>query len=196
MALDARKGIAAVQYAIRPTAPATGKRLLYPRSDGWYDQDSAGVELKLGGEGGVLISRRTTAITSTATAYDFTGLSVTVQAGKVYLIRASGQWRSAATTTGMGLRLGGSATATSVRYNSTVHGGAIANAETNSESALNTAASTSPGVSSTNRDYGWTIDGLIVVNTSGAVAVQFASEIAGSAVTIQPDCYLELQEIA
>lgn len=31
--------------------PDSGERLLYPKSDGWYDRDSAGVETKLGGGG-------------------------------------------------------------------------------------------------------------------------------------------------
>lgn len=46
MSLYARKGIQALETTT-PSNPASGSRLLYPKSDGWYELDSAGVETKV-----------------------------------------------------------------------------------------------------------------------------------------------------
>lgn len=36
-----------------PSTPATGKQLIYPKSDGkWYTKDDAGIETELGAGGG------------------------------------------------------------------------------------------------------------------------------------------------
>lgn len=139
-----------------------------------------------------LSSRLTAAATSSATAYGATGLTVTLAAGKVYELKAFGQYRTAATTTGMGLRLGGTATATGVRYTTTIW-----NASTPTQqqaSALSTALLTT-AVTAANTDYTWEIRGLIRVNAAGTLTVDFASEVAGSLVTIQPDAYLMAQEL-
>lgn len=49
MTVALRNGIRALQQAGALATPAAGTRLLYPKSDGWYEKDSAGVEAKLGG---------------------------------------------------------------------------------------------------------------------------------------------------
>lgn len=41
-----RKGIKSLEVSTAPTTPASGQRLLYPKSDGWYEKDSSGVEYK------------------------------------------------------------------------------------------------------------------------------------------------------
>lgn len=140
-----------------------------------------------------LSSRLTAAATLSATAYGATGLTVTLAAGKVYELKAFGQYRTAATTTGIGLRLGGTATATGVRYTTTIW-----NASTPTQlqaSALSTALLTT-AVTAANTDYTWEIRGLIRVLAGGTLTVDFASEVAGSLVTIQPDAYLMAQELA
>jgi hypothetical protein len=49
MSLSLRNGLRALERAGAGTTPAAGTRLLYPKADGWYGLDSAGVETKLGG---------------------------------------------------------------------------------------------------------------------------------------------------
>lgn len=49
MGLRAILGLDATQRASAPAAAATGRRLLYAKSDGWYQMDASGVEKKLGG---------------------------------------------------------------------------------------------------------------------------------------------------
>lgn len=50
MSLSLRNGIRSLVQAATPSSPASGFRGLYPRSDGWYDLSSAGVESKLADE--------------------------------------------------------------------------------------------------------------------------------------------------
>lgn len=40
--------VTGVEQASAPATPASGRRLIYPKSDGWYDLDDAGVETQLG----------------------------------------------------------------------------------------------------------------------------------------------------
>ncbi len=47
MALRALRGFDALQQATSPAAPPAGRRLLYPKSDGWYETDAAGVAARL-----------------------------------------------------------------------------------------------------------------------------------------------------
>lgn len=139
-----------------------------------------------------LSSRLTAAASSSVVTYGSTGLSVSLAAGKAYELKAFGQYRTAATTTGIGLRLGGTCTATGIRYSITAW-----NASTPTQlqaSALSTALLTT-AVTAANTDYTWEIRGLIRVNAAGTLTVDFASEVASSAVTIQPDAYLMAQEL-
>lgn len=140
-----------------------------------------------------LSSRLTAAATSSLVAYGTTGLSLTVVAGKTYEVKAFGQYRTAATTTGLGLRLGGTATATGVRYTTTIWS---ASTPTQGQAAAMSGALLTTAVAAANTDYTWELRGLIRVNAGGTLVVEFASEVAGSLVTIQPDAYLLAQEIA
>lgn len=145
-----------------------------------------------GASGGPLSARLTAAATSSVVTYGSTGLTVTLAAGKVYELKAFGHYRTAATTTGLGLRLGGTVTATGVRYTTRIWN---ANAASQVQaSALSTALLTT-AVAAANTDYMWEIRGLIRVNAAGTLTVDFASEVAASLVTLQPDCYLLAQEV-
>lgn len=62
MALPVRKGLQ-VPEQTTPTAPPAGTRLLYAKTGGWYDLNSAGVETNLFG---VKITVATTAPSSPA----------------------------------------------------------------------------------------------------------------------------------
>lgn len=48
MASELRTGVVSLERATVGATPAAGTRLLYPRSDGWYELTSAGVESKIG----------------------------------------------------------------------------------------------------------------------------------------------------
>ena len=46
--ISVRAGIRALmRVAVTADNPPTGQRLLYAKTDGWYDRDAAGVELKM-----------------------------------------------------------------------------------------------------------------------------------------------------
>lgn len=60
-----RTALRAVELAAGPASPAAASRLLYPKSDGWYQKDSAGVESKLGSMTGTKISALSAASTLT-----------------------------------------------------------------------------------------------------------------------------------
>lgn len=47
MGLRSLLGLDATQRSAKPANPPTGRRLLYPKSDGWYQLDSAGTEARL-----------------------------------------------------------------------------------------------------------------------------------------------------
>jgi hypothetical protein len=153
-----------------------------------------------GGGGGLpkLTSRLTAAVTSGSDVYNSTGLSVPLTSGKVYRITAFGQYRTPATTTGIGLRLGGTGglTATRVRWNAFIYGFTATSLTLRALGALNFAVAPTTAVATANTDFGWSIDGLIVVNVGGTLSVDFASEVVTSVVTVQPDSYLEAQEVA
>lgn len=139
-----------------------------------------------------LSARLAAAAATTSTGYTSSGLSVTLVAGKAYEVKAFGQYRTAATTTGIGLRLGGTCTATGIRYTTTIWN---ANAPTQLQaSALSTALLTT-AVTAANTDYTWEIRGLIRVNAGGTLVVEYATEVNNSAATIQPDAYLIAQEL-
>lgn len=137
-------------------------------------------------------SRLTAAATSTATAYAASGLSVTLAPNTAYSFNAYGQYRSAATTTGIGLRVNAPFTPTGIRYNVTIWGSATS-ASTPvlvQASALATANLTANTFAATT-DYRWEVDGVIRVGaTGGTLSIEFASEVAVSTVTLQPDSIL------
>lgn len=196
-------GVELVEHSAAPANPAAGRRLLYPKADGFYERTSAGVETKVGPTAGGATatppsSGLSAAASTTATTYGATGLSVTLAANKSYVLTAWGQYRTAATTTGIGLRLNTAATggliATAVRYTVTIWN---ANTPTKLQGAALAAALLTPGVTAANTDYDWEIRGRIRGGaTGGPLLVEYASEVAGSAVTIQPDSYLMAQEVA
>lgn len=138
-----------------------------------------------------LSSRLTAAATSTVVTYAGTGLSVSVAAGVSYRFRASGQYRTAALTTGIGLRVGGTCTATGIRYVIKTWGAATsASTPTVVTAAALATASLTANVVAATTDYLWEIEGVIRVNAAGTLTVDFASEVAGSTATIQPDSFL------
>jgi hypothetical protein len=77
MSLSLRNGLRALERAGAGTTPAAGTRLLYPKADGWYGLDSAGVETKLGGTvTGTKVSALTAVTTPAGTYVTGTGLVI------------------------------------------------------------------------------------------------------------------------
>lgn len=140
-----------------------------------------------------LFSRLTLAASRTAVSYADTGLSVTLVTGKTYQVTARGHYRTAATTTGIGLRLNGTAVLAGIR--STIR---IWNAST---PTVGTAAALATGllttaVAAAATDYAWEVTALVRVTTGGTLTIEYASEVNGSAVTIQADAHLVAEERA
>ena len=152
-----------------------------------------GADIKLARK---LTSRLTAAVTNSTVTYTATGLSVTLVAGKTYRFRAFGQYQTAAITTGIDMRIGGTVTATRIRYSTFLFGVNNTTVTFRSGTSMNANLTPSSAVFAANTDYPWNIEGLIVVNSGGTLTIEFASEVAASLTTIQADSYLEVQEVA
>lgn len=77
MSVSVRNALRSLEQASGPASPAAGQRLLYPKSDGWYQKDSAGVETKLGATNGTKVS----ALPAATTPLTGTELVPVVQGG-------------------------------------------------------------------------------------------------------------------
>lgn len=144
-----------------------------------------------------LTSRLTSAGTNSTVTYTASGLSVTLGANKVYRFRAQGIYRSAATTTGYGLRINFSGTTTSVQYSTAIYGTTSASTAILTVHLSNQGANLTTASLAANTDYFWAIEGLIVVGASGGnLVVEHASEVAASQVTMGVNSLLEAREVA
>lgn len=140
-------------------------------------------------------SRITADVTNNAVAYATTGLSVALEAGRAYHIRVQGTYRSAATTTGIGLRLNasGGLTATALSVWSTIWGAATSvstplKALLSALGAAGAHLTTATFAAAT--DYEFELEGVIRVNVAGTLVLEFASEVAASLVTVKADAVL------
>lgn len=140
-----------------------------------------------------LSTRRTGAVTNATTAFA-NCLTLNVEAGKAYYFRARGQYQSSATTTGIGLTVGGTCTATAIRAEATAKGLTTTSHYERSINALaqNTASGSTAVAAAT--DYHFTVEGEIRVATAGVLAIQFRSSTPGT-ITIQADSTLIAQEL-
>ncbi len=71
MAASVREGIRSREKATTPANPPAGSRYLYPKTDGWYELSSSGVETKVtnvasSGSGGITPRATSTATTAAA----------------------------------------------------------------------------------------------------------------------------------
>lgn len=132
---------------------------------------------------------------STVTLADVTSFVVALPLG-TYDFKVKGLWQSAATTTGLKLSArmatGAGSTYTGACAITT---GAAGATETASQTTLNTVMGgvTGPAAAvSVPFDF-W---GRLTVTTAGNFAIQFASEVAASAVTLQVGSMLEITQVA
>lgn len=137
------------------------------------------------------VSRLTAAATNTTVTYASTGLSVNVAPNQAYTFRAQGQYRTAATTTGIGFRINTTATVTGLRYTTMIWGATSASVPVVVVGAANLAANLTTAVLAATTDYAWEIEGVLRAGAAGGtLTVEFASEVAASTVTVQPDSVL------
>ncbi|MEU8040880.1 hypothetical protein [Streptosporangium sp. NPDC049078] len=170
-----------------PPSPPSGYTALSARSgDLLYTEDSAGVERLLAA--GPAPVRLTSTVASNATALsDATGLGLAVQAGRRYLFRFSGQYVSAASTTGLGLAVNGPTLGSD---------GLMCNifmAHTNAIPMLGAVSAYNTAIlgtaSSTGTRMPWEVWGHVHVSASGTLQLRMRSEVASSAVTLQIGSY-------
>lgn len=171
----------------------------------WQDQSGA-VLAQVNGIGQLLVggrlvvyltSRLTTAGTNSTVTYTASGLSVTLGANKVYRFHAHGIYRTAAVTTGYGLRINFSGTTTAVLYSTTIWGSTSASTPVKTIHIANQGANLTTAVLAATTDYWWEIDGEIRVGaTGGNLVVEHASEVAASVATMGVDSVLEAREMA
>lgn len=134
-------------------------------------------------------------VTSSTTLADVTGLSVNVTAGATYKFTAK-LFATATTTEAVRAGIGGTCTATSVRYIGNVYSltvSAFGNGVTTFQTSLGNTAANLSNVSAAVI----TIDGTITVNTAGTLTVMFAQNTSGASVSsVLANSTFELVRIA
>jgi hypothetical protein len=128
-------------------------------------------------------------------------LSVSVTSGKEYKLFATGAYRTAATTTGIKIRIGASS-GTYTNLNSQINYTlAQTNAQTNGALHVNGAISdgsvfaSGTSVASTSADHGFEITGAFTAQATSTIYLQIQSEVSGSSVEIRPGTILLVQEV-
>jgi hypothetical protein len=185
-----------------PGPPGAGRRRLYPKADGWYDMDEAGVEVGPFGPGGggayLTFCRKTADETvNLMTATPSANMALPVEANKVYRFRFVLHYDTNAAS--VGIRLGVSVPAgATVRWGALVPNGAPSGTDVTllavslSAGTLGALANTGPGTV----DQYAVIEGIAVIGaTAGDVQLLHASETATDT-TILANSYGELVEIA
>lgn len=126
------------------------------------------------------------------TLADVTGLSFSVEAGKTYWFKANIGYTAAATTTGSRWTVSGPSAPTSLFYTAIYNNAATAPI-TSWASTYQQPSGASAG-SSTSINVA-IVEGRITPSQGGTVVIQFASEIASSAITAKAGSYLMWTEI-
>lgn len=166
-----------------PATPPSGFTSLSARSgDLLYVKDSGGVERVI--PAGPVPVRITSTVTSNATALsDATGLGIAVASGRRYLFRFTGQYTSAAATTGLGLAVNGPTLGSE---------GLTCNifiAHTNAVPMLGAVTAYNTAIlgtaSSTATRMPWEVWGQLHTAAAGTLQLRLRSEVASSLVTIQ-----------
>jgi hypothetical protein len=146
---------------------------------------------------GRLSSRLTGTVTTTLATYTNVMTISGLLAGKAYAITVVGTYSTAATTTGIGFRIGGTCTATGIRVATTIYGLTATTYTQYISTTLNPTPAASTGVASASpAEYSFTMNGLIRVNAAGTLTLDVRSEVATSQITVQPETYFLLEEVA
>ncbi|WP_430897598.1 MULTISPECIES: hypothetical protein [unclassified Paraflavitalea] len=138
-----------------------------------------------------------TVVNNNATANtiaDITGLAFPVTSGLLYWFRFFIRYNSAATTTGARFSITGPATPTLLNFRSDYTLTATSRTFNDGLTAYDTPAASNASALTTGNIA--TIEGIIQPSANGNVTARFASEIASSAITVQPQSFVEYRRIA
>lgn len=128
----------------------------------------------------------TTQVTENAgTLTNATGLSFSLVANRMCHFKFMGSFRSAATTTGIGLSFTGPAV-TYAFWSAQIEQGAVGTDQMFTYSVANQLnyIGSSASVVAANTDYLWVVEGFVQPSAAGTLQLQFRSEVAGSTVTL------------
>ncbi len=166
-----------------PAAPASGYTALSARSgDMLYSEDSGGTERMLAAGPAPVRMTSTQASTSTSLA-DVTSLVLSVESGRKYHFRFTGQYTAAASTTGLGLAVNGPTLGSDGLMCNVMIGTTNAVPNLGTITAYNTAVLATTSSAATRMP--WEMWGYIHVSAAGSLQLRFRSEVASSAVTLQ-----------
>lgn len=143
----------------------------------------------------VLITTASLTSSSNTVLTNISELSINVQAGKTYIFEALLRFQTAATTTGIGLAMGGTSTGEVTANVNTLLGTGTSGLYTGPLTSLSTSIVTSTSVPVANTKYLARITGIFVATTTGTIFPQFRSEVNGSLVTIHPSSTMVYKEI-
>lgn len=146
----------------------------------------------------LLFGRKTAATTNSTTSPTASGLTANLAVG-TYTFLVRGQYQCAATTTGIGMRISGTAVESAMFAEAVIYGGANSSSSpvfTRTISAMNQAAGNTTGVQTAATPTPFRIEGFIIVTTAGTFAMDFQSQAAGSAVQINAGSSIQCTKVA
>lgn len=167
-----------------PASPPSGYTSLTARSgDMLYSEDSGGTERLIAA--GPTPVRLASAQNSTSTTIaDVTGLGMSVEAGRKYHFRFTGQYTAAASTTGLGLAVNGPTLGTDGLLCNVMIGTTNAIPNIGTITAYNTAVLATASSGSTRMP--WELWGYIHIGASaGTLQLRFRTEVNSSQVSLQ-----------
>jgi hypothetical protein len=145
-----------------------------------------------------IFNRLTAAVSNSTVTYASAGMTINLAVG-TYTVKVRGQYQSASTTVGIGIRLGGTSVTSAVAAEALIAGG------TNSTTApwfsrtmtgLVQAVAATTGVQAANTPTPFSIDGFLIVTTAGNLSVDLVSQTAGTAVQLNANTSIVAQKIA
>lgn len=192
-------------WAAAPAAPnglpigGTGFQILVKASatdydSAWGDWSAYYAQYGLVTKGARDTTQRTSTSATTLTATD---LTFTVTSGTMYHLKALGTFRSAATTTGLGLGFSSTVATTYCGWDVAIEQAAAGTDKYYTNTAVSLATTLiSASVVAANTDYAWELEGRFQPSASGTVTIGFRSEVAGSQITWQAGAAAILTAVA
>jgi hypothetical protein len=150
------------------------------------------------GAGGTIQAIQATTESRTQTSYAaVAGLTTASVAPGLYAFTAAIRYQTAATTTGIGVRIAGAATLSTIGIDWEIQQAASGTAQDfeYKQTAVNDAVK-SASVVAANTPYLISARGIVRVTAAGTIFVDYSSEVNGSAVSILADSYIKLELLA
>lgn len=133
--------------------------------------------------------------TSNATFSTINEHAINVVAGRTYAFEMLLRFQTAATTTGLGMSIGGTATGSLTANANAISGTGTGGLFSGPLTALNGVVTTT-AVAAANTPYIARITGIFVATTSGLIYPQFRSEVNGSQVSVLANSITTFKELA